>query len=174
MSAARAPSLVVHGWSVFAHPLFLAQIEALAQQVEAFRQKDPGGYAKKNASKRLAAIVKLAFDVIPQDPTPPEYRQGATLGDDHKHWLRAKFFQQYRLFFRYHAPSQLIVFAWVNIEDCKRAYGNSDDAYRVFRKMLEGGHPGDDWNQLLAETQAEGQRLQRFAVTNSVLPGRTT
>jgi toxin YhaV len=156
MSAARAPSLVVHGWTVFAHPLFLAQIELLAQQVEALRQKDPGGFAKKNASKRLAAIVKLAFDVIPQDPTRPEYRQGATLGDDHKHWLRAKFFQQYRLFFRYHAPSQLIVFAWVNDEDSKRAYGSSDDSYRVFRKMLESGHPPDDWNQLLAEVQAEG------------------
>jgi len=171
MSAARAPSLVVHGWTGFAHPLFLAQIEVLAQQVEALRQKDPGGFAKKNASKRLAAIVKLAFDVIPQDPTRPEYRQGATLGDDHKHWLLAKFFQQYRLFFRYHAPSQLIVFAWVNDEDSKRAYGSSDDAYRVFRKMLEGGHPADDWNQLLAEAQAEGQRLQPFAVTNSVLSG---
>lgn len=58
------------------------------------------------------------------------------MGDDHKHWLRAKFFQQYQLFFRYHAPSQLIVFAWVNDEDCKRAYGSSDDAYRVFRKCL--------------------------------------
>jgi toxin YhaV len=33
----------------------------------------------------------------------------------------------------------------------------------VFRKKLEGGHPADDWNQLLAEAQAEGQRLQRFA-----------
>ena len=163
MRAAQAPSLVVHGWTVFAHPLFLAQIEMLAQQVEALRQKDPGGYAKKNASKRLAAIVKLAFDVIPQDPARPEYRQGATLGDDHKHWLRAKFFQQYRLFFRYHAPSQQIVFAWDNDEDGKRAYGSSDDAYRVFRKMLEGGHPPDDWNQLLAEAQADGQRLQQFA-----------
>ena len=95
--------------------------------------------------------------------TRPEYRQCATLGDDHKHWLRAKFFQQYRLFFRYHAPSQLIVFAWDNDEDSKRAYGSSDDAYRVFRKMLEGGHPPDDWNQLLAEAQADSQRLQQFA-----------
>ena len=71
--------------------------------------------------------------------TSPEYRQGATLGYDHKHWLRAKFFQQYRLFFRYRAPSQQILFAWVNDEDSKRAYGSSDNAYRVFRKMLEGG-----------------------------------
>jgi toxin YhaV len=105
----------------------------------------------------------LAFDVIPQDPARPEYRQGATLGDDHKHWFRAKFFQQYRIFFRYHAPSKVIVFAWVNDEGTKRAYESSDDAYRVFRKMLESGHPPDDWGQLLAEARAEGQRLQQFA-----------
>ena len=163
MSAGKPAPLVIHGWTVFAHPLFLAQLEVLAQQVKAFKQKDPVWYVKKNTAKRLAAITKLAFDVIPQDPTRPEYRQGNTLGEDHKHWFRAKFFQQYRLFFRYHAPSKVIVLAWVNDEDTKRAYESSDDAYRVFRKMLESGHPPDDWNQLLAEACAEGQRLQRFA-----------
>lgn len=146
MSAGKPKPLVIHGWTVFAHPLFLAQIEALAQQVETLKQKDPVGYVKKNASKRLVAITKLAFDVIPQDSTRPEYRQGATLGEDHKHWFRARFFQQYRLFFRYHAPSKVIVYAWVNEEDTKRAYESSDDAYRVFRKMLESGHPPDDWD----------------------------
>ncbi len=160
MSAGKPDPLVIHGWAVFAHPLFLAQIEALARQVETLKQKDPAGYVKKNASKRLAAITKLAFGVIPQDPTRPEYRQGRTLGDDHKHWLRANFFQQYRLFFRYHAPSKAIVYTWVNDEDTKRAYESSDDAYRVFRKMLESGHPPDDWNQLLAEAQKESQRMQ--------------
>jgi toxin YhaV len=138
--------LIVNGWTLFAHPLFLGQIEALIWQVEAFKQKDPTGYTKKNASKRLAAIIKLAFEVIPQDPTHPDYRQGNTLGNNHKHWFRAKFFQQYRLFFRYDAPSKVIVFAWVNDEDTKCAFDRSDDAYRVFRKMLESGHPPDDWN----------------------------
>ena len=56
MSPGETAPLVIHGWTVFAHPLFLAQIEALAQQVEAFKQKDPAGYVKKNASKRLAEI----------------------------------------------------------------------------------------------------------------------
>ena len=155
--------LVLHGWTVFAHPLFLIQIEALAQQVEALRQKDPVGYVRKNASKRLAAITKLAFDVIPQDPARPEYRQGSTLGGEFKHWFRAKFFQQYRLFFRYHATSRVIVLVWVNDEETKRAYYSSDDAYRVFRKMLESGHPPDDWSQLLAEVRSEGERLKQFA-----------
>ena len=163
MSTSVAAPLVIHGWTIFAHPLFLSQLEALTDQVENLRQKDPVGYVKKNASKRLAAIAKLAFDVIPQDPTRADYRQGLTLGDDYKHWFRAKFFQQYRLFFRYHAPSKVIVFAWVNDEDSKRTYESGDGAYRVFHKMLDSGHPPDDWTQLLAEAQAEHQRLRRFA-----------
>jgi toxin YhaV len=154
--------LVVNGWTVFAHPLFLAQLEAITRQVEGLKQKDPAGFTRKNATKRLAAIAKLAFEVIPQDPSRADYRQGSTLGEDHKHWFRAKFFGQYRLFFRYHAPSKVVVYAWVNDEDTKRAYKSSNDAYRVFRKMLESGHPPDDWNQLLAEARAEGLRLQQL------------
>jgi len=122
--------LVVVGWTLFAHPIFLDQLDALTGQVEALKHKDPAGYIKKNATKRLAAIAKLAFEVIPQDPTRPEYRQGNTLGHAHKHWFRAKFFQQYRLFYRFHVQAKVIVFAWVNDEDTRRASETVDDAYR--------------------------------------------
>jgi len=159
MRATHPAQMTIHGWTVFAHPLFMAQVEALAQEVEALKQKDPAGYVKKNATKRLAAIAKLAFDVIPQDPARAEYRQGATLGTDRKHWFRAKFFQQYRLFYRYHAGAKMIVYAWVNDDDTKRAYESSDDAYRVFRKMLESGHPPDDWDHLLSQAELAGNRL---------------
>ena len=160
MSGSHPDPLVVNGWTVFAHPLFLEQLEATVQQVEVLKEKDPDGYVKKNANKRLAAVVKLAFNVIPQDPTRPEYRQGNTLGDDYKHWFRAKFFQQYRLFFRYHAPSKVIVLAWVNDADTKRAYESDGDAYRVFRTMLASGHPPDDWDQLLTEAKSAVAQLQ--------------
>jgi toxin YhaV len=153
--------LVVNGWTIFAHPLFLDQLEVLARQAEALKLRDQVGYVKKNATKRLAAIAKLAFEVVPQDPARAEYRQGNTLGEEHKHWFRAKFFQQYRLFFRYHAPSKVIVYAWVNDEETKRACERNDDAYRVFRKMLENDHPPDDWERLLAEARAEAGRLQQ-------------
>ena len=156
MSADKISPLAIHGWTVFSHPLFLAQVDAITRQVESLKQKDPVGYVTKNASKRLAAITKLAFDVIPQDPTRPEYRQGNTLGEGHKHWFRAKFFRQYRLFFRFHASSKIIVFAWVNDDDTKRAYESGNDAYLVFRKMLESGHPPEEWAQLLAECQQHG------------------
>jgi toxin YhaV len=170
MSAPEPQPLVINEWSIFAHDLFLSQVEELLTQVANLRLKYPQDYHKKNATKRLAAIAKLAFDVIPQDPTLPVYRQGATLGDDYKHWFRAKFFQQYRLFFRFHQDSKIIVYAWVNDEDTKRAYDSNMDAYLVFKKMLVGeasrnenrGRPPDDWAELLAAVKGEVERLDRF------------
>lgn len=130
-------SIVINGWTIFAHPLFLDEIETLINKVEELRSKDPVNYIKKNAAKRLAAISKLSFDIIPQDPTSPEYRQGSTLGKNHKHWFRAKFFQQYRLFFRFHSESKIVVLAWVNDEKNKRAYGSKTDVYRIFEKNAQ-------------------------------------
>jgi toxin YhaV len=162
MSRGKPAPLVVNGWTIFAYSLFLGQVAALIQQVEGLKRKDAKGFTKKNATKRLAAIAKLAFQVIPQDPARPEYRQGNALGSDYKHWFRAKFFQQYRLFFRYHAATKVIVYAWVNDDDTKRAYESGDDAYRIFRKMLESGRPPDDWDRLLAEARAEADQLQKL------------
>lgn len=142
MSAGQ--TLIINGWCIYGHPLLISQVEELTEQVEHLRQKYPQDYHQKNATKRLAAINKLAFEIIPQDPTRPEYRQGNTLGSGYKHWFRAKFFQQYRLFFRYHQQQKIIVYAWVNDEKSKRAYESKTDAYRVFKKMLEDGNPPDD------------------------------
>lgn len=153
---ALAKGVVVNGWTLFAHPLLITQLQGLEAQVDALRRKDPAGYRQKNASKRLAAILTLMLEVIPQKPEREEYRQGSTLGEHHKHWFRARFFQQYRLFFRYHQTSRIIVYAWVNDEDTKRAYDSPDDAYKVFRKMLDAGHPPDSWPSLLAESQRVG------------------
>lgn len=160
--------LAVNGWTIYAHPLFLDQLDALIEQVDTIKRKDPAGYVRKNATKRLAAIAKLAFETIPQDPTRERYRQGSTLGAEHRHWFRAKFFQQYRLFFRYHAQAKVIIYAWVNDADTKRAYERADDAYRIFRKMLDSGHPPNEWTQLLIESRTEPERLRQ---TESRLSG---
>lgn len=153
-------NLVINGWTIYLHPLIIDELDTLISKVETLKEKDPDKYTSKNVTKRLAAIAKLIFDVIPQDPTKPVYRQGDTLGNDHKHWFRAKFFQQYRLFFRFDTTSKIIVFAWVNDENNKRAYGSKSDAYRVFEKKLKSGNPPDDWDQLLKETKLDLKRMQ--------------
>lgn len=147
------------GWLIVAHPLFIDQLERLINIVEQLRAQNPNNYQRKNATKRLYAILKL-IEVIPQDPTRPIYRQGNTLGEQHRHWFRAKFFQQYRLFFRYNLQQKIIVLGWVNDEKTKRAYGSKMDAYRIFGQMLARGTPPDDWDALLAEAQAESKRFK--------------
>lgn len=161
MTQAPAP-LTVNGWSIYAHSLFLDQLEALVEAVESTRAQDPVTYASRNDAKRLQAILELAFNIIPQDPTRPEYRQGNTLGAQNKRWFRAKFFQQYRLFFRFSSRDRIIVIAWVNDEGTKRAYGSTSDAYKVFAKMLKSGNPPNDWDELVLEAKANAARLQPF------------
>ena len=158
----KSKPVVINGWNVFGHSLFLNQVEALIEEVESLRENNPINYKKRNATKRLAAIFKLAFDIIPQDPTIPEYRQEKTLGEAHKHWFRVKFFQQYRLFFRYHVDSKIIVYAWVNDEKTKRAYKSKTDAYQTFKKMLNKGHPPNNWDQLIKEVGLETNRLNKM------------
>ena len=92
MTVPNPAPLVIHGWTVFALPLFIAQLNTLAEQVSSIKQKDPIGLEKKNSTKCLAVLTKLAFNIIPQDPTLPEYRQGKALGEAHKHcFLRSSF-----------------------------------------------------------------------------------
>ena len=52
------------------------------------------------------------------------------------------------------------MYAWVNDAETKRACERSDDAYRVFQKMLERRRPPDDWERLLAQAQRETKRLR--------------
>jgi toxin YhaV len=139
----------VRGWELLGHALLFEQLERLMVSVE--KLKATKGDDLKSAAnfKLLAAVYELMFVVIPSDPTRPEYRQGDTLGDGYKHWFRAKFGgQRFRLFFRFDTKAKVIIYAWVNDEDTKRTYGSKNDAYAVFRKMLNNGNPPDNWDAL--------------------------
>lgn len=162
--------LAVNGWQLFAHPLFLDQLDRLASAVERARTKDPRGWRKSANAKLLAALRQLVFETIPQDPTRAESRQGATLGDARKHWFRAKFGNgRFRLFFRYSTSAKIIIFAWVNDETTLRTYGAKSDAYAVFRKMLDKGNPPDSWDGLLAAAREDSAR-ERLASAQSNPP----
>ena len=148
--------LKVNGWTLYAHPLFLDQLDRLTKAVESEKQKNHDTYRETNNAKLLASVIEIAFRRIPADPTDKRYRQGSTLGDEYKHWFRDKFGNgRFRLFFRYDSGAKLIVYAWVNDDDSKRTYGSKNDAYAVFRKMLEAGNPPDSWDKLLSQCSAD-------------------
>ena len=67
-------AIQINGWTIYAHPLFLDQLEAMIATVEKARKKDPAGYKKKRATKLLAAVLKVAFDDIPTLERMPGWR----------------------------------------------------------------------------------------------------
>lgn len=116
-----ATGIVVRGWTIYAHPLFLDQLTKLVAAVEEAKRAPPDGYTSTANYKLLAAIAKLAFHDIPEDPTRSVYRQGDTLGGSNKHWFRAKFGNgRYRPFLRF---DTILVYAWVNDQESLRSYG---------------------------------------------------
>jgi toxin YhaV len=148
--------MVVNGWTIFAHPLLLDQLERATAAVEIAKAANPDGYRGTPQAKLLAMLVRLMFETLPADPTRPEYRQGDTRGKARKHWFRAKFGNgRFRLFFRYDSKAKVLVLAWVNDETSLRTYGSKTDAYRVFKGMLDKGDPPDDWTALLSAASAE-------------------
>lgn len=146
-------ALIVNGWTVLAHPLFLEQYAALLASAIDAKSTSSSTFKMSKPAKLLAAIIHIISEVIPADPANSAFNQGKTLGEGATHWKRVKFFQQYRLFYRYDARAKIIIIAWVNDDDTKRAYGSKTDAYRVFRKMLEAGRPPNNWEELLAEAR---------------------
>ena len=67
---------IINGWTLYAHPLFLGQLEKLTNAVDKAKAKDPKNYASAANAKLLAQMHRLMFEIIPIDPARPEFRQG--------------------------------------------------------------------------------------------------
>lgn len=174
--------MVVNGWRLFTHPLFAQQLERLIAQVEALAAKDPTTYGDQPATKLLATIRRHILEIIPRDPNAPEFRQGNTLGEDNRHWFRAKFHERYRLFYRFSSRDKVIIYAWVNDENSLRKAGAKTDPYTLFRNMLASGNPPSSISQLLGtskeipETRGDDSRKVSSSEgekTKKQLPRRT-
>jgi len=143
-----------HGWRLFAHPLFLDQLEKLIAASDRARQSEPATWQYNANVKLLAVLRELILDRIPRDPLVPSFRQGNTLGPARRHWFRAKFAgNRFRLLFRADSASRIIVYVWVNDRDTLRKAGAASDPYAVFARMLAAGNPPDAWTGLLAEVE---------------------
>jgi toxin YhaV len=143
-----------NGWKLYQWKAFGSTFADLVGEVERLEAADPTAFRDHPTTKRLAAIFRLVTEIIPRDPNAPEFRQGNTLGTANRHWFSAGFYERYRLFFRFRSDARVIVYAWVNDEDTKRARGSRTDAYAVFGRMLRSGAPPTDWDQLLREAEA--------------------
>jgi len=143
-----------YGWALLFHQCILRQLQTLQAAAARAERNDPQN-ADRNANVKLfRALSQLILETVPSDPTRDDYRQGNTLGPAYRHWRRAKVGRRFRLFFRYDSRAKTIVFAWVNDAQTLRSAGSKSDPYATFAKMLERGNPPDDWDSLIAASQA--------------------
>jgi toxin YhaV len=140
------------GWLLLAYPEFLDKFSKLSNQAREILASGNPAALHHPKVKRMAALDTLVFDVIPSNPASSRYLLGNTLSPKHRSWRRAKFGGQYRVFFRFDSKAKIIVFGWLNDDETLRSYGSKKDAYAVFRKMLESGHPPTSWGDLLEES----------------------
>jgi toxin YhaV len=144
--------MVVNGWTLLFHEALIGQVKTLADACRRAHRADAKNFRSNANVKLFAALAKLLPEIIPTDPTRPEYRQGNTLGEAYRHWFRVKFFGRFRLFFRYDGRSRIIVYAWVNDERSLRQRGGKSDPYEVFRRMLVSGNPPNEWAALVGNS----------------------
>ena len=141
-----------HGWTLLFYTEFSRQLAKLESAAERARRKDPQGFSSNSNVKLMRAVDRAISEVIPQDPSRAEYRQGNTLGPRHRHWRRARIGRRFRLFFRYDAKARAIVYAWMNDERTLRSSRSKTDPYTVFARMLTQGNPPNDWASLTASS----------------------
>src|SRR6516165_7732774 len=132
--------MVVNGWTLLFHEALIGQVKTLADACQRVRRADAKNFRSNANVKLFAALAKLLLEIIPSDPTRPEYRQGNTLGEAYRHWFRAKFFGRFRLFFRYDSRSRIIVYAWVNDERSLRQRGGKSDPYEPISPPITTPH----------------------------------
>ena len=141
-----------HGWTLLFCTEFSKQLAKIEDAAERARRKDPQGLASNATVKLLRAVDRAMAEVIPQDPSRAEYRQGKTLGKGYQHWRRARIGRRFQLFFRYDSKARIIVYAWMNDERTLRSAGSKTDPYTVFARLLAQGNPPDDWASLIARS----------------------
>lgn len=150
-----------HGWTLLFHACLVEQLEKLKTAADRAEAADPSGFEANTNVKLFRALGQLIFETVPADPAREEYRQENTLGTAYRHWRRAKIGRRFRLFFRYDSKAKVIVFAWVNDENTLRSAGGKSDPYAVFQKMLDRGHPPNDWAALLAASHPDWTGQER-------------
>ena len=146
-----------HGWTLLFHDCVIDQLRKLRNAVQRAQRSDPTGFASNANVKLFRALSRSMLEVVPQDPSRDEYRQGSTLGPRYRHWRRARIGRRFRLFFRYDARAKIIVYAWVNDRSTLRSSGSRTDPYAVFARMLTRGNPPDDWASLMTASRQDWQ-----------------
>jgi len=153
--------MIKNGWRLLFSPIFNTIYKNLIKSVVTLREKEPDTFKTHPKTKFLASIQNVIFELIPTDPTHPDFHLGNTLGTEYNHWKRVKRHlpPRYRLFFQFKSDhrkrnhSKWIIYAWLNDDKTLRKEGSKSDVYRAFQSLLNKGKIKSEWAELMKETE---------------------
>lgn len=149
-------ALVVNGWTLYGHPIFVEHLEQIISDVEELVRADHENAPHHTLWKLLECVMDCVLRRVPSDPNHEDYRLGHTLGTALAHWRRAKkgMPNRYRLFFQFRSQApKNVIYAWFNDENTMRQAGGRSDCYAVFKRLVESGEIPASYEQLRAQAQ---------------------
>jgi toxin YhaV len=146
------------GWSLWFTELFDARWRLLRERVKRLKATlDAPAFNAHPEVKLFAALVNIVHELVPADPDAPQFLLGNTLGTQYRGWRRVKgngLPGRMRLFFKFSARQEVIVYAWLNDANTLRKQGDARDVYAVFQHMLKSGNPPDGFDELMKNVAA--------------------
>lgn len=143
----------INGWSLFAHAIFIDDVYALLDEVEALVQADVHAAVGSPSYALLKCVMTSVKVRVPANPGHRDFLLGNTLGRGNRHWHRVKkgMPNRYRLFFQYQSTSpKSVTYAWFNDGDTLRKAGSKTDCYAVFKRHVATGRIPSDYATLKA------------------------
>lgn len=119
------------------HEFYCLRISRLKERVKELRNNlDDEDFKQHEIVKFACRIRKADQEIIPHDPTRPEYRLKAEL---RKYRRYKQGLQRYRLFFCFSNQPKLILYLYLNSEKNLRKSKDKHDPYEQFKKFVRRG-----------------------------------
>lgn len=126
-----------NNYKLLFHEIFYNRVRAIVQAVEKLYSKLPfEEYKKHELTKLLARITRAYKDIIPDNPTQPDYYLKGSLA---KYRRYKRGLQRYRLMFCFSNNPAIIVYLYLNDENHLRKEGSKTDPYREFATLVKKG-----------------------------------
>jgi len=122
---------------LLAHPLYNLRIQSLKEQLKKLKVSLPPEVYKQHEIVKMASrLYKATFDIIPEDPSCPEYFLKGQLKKFRQYKQGLK---RYRLFFTFSQSPPIIIYLYINDEKHLRKEGSKNDPYEQFLKLVNSG-----------------------------------
>lgn len=123
------------------HEFYFQRVSELKARIRGLKERLSAEEFRRHETVKLAVRVRDAEQEIAQDPNRPEY---LLHGDLRKFRRYKRGLGRYRILFCFSNKPPIIIFLYLNTQDCLRKEGGRRDPYEEFKALLRRGRVSHD------------------------------